>query len=627
MSRKIEGDEDTLPYVGQVGLCELGQDGVILIDSEDLQSAFNLFEMPLGWRGFFVYRSPVSGHLLGLATDEPTWVALRPDGDLYLLYLDSVDQLRPVSKAMLSVCEGRASPEHQRFEATCQRFGLPTNASKRLAGALQGSLQGGELLGDVGVFMLHPDKMRFTIAACLSLLASPKWERRAVAGLVGRLVFGAAFRRPLMATFQDVFRYMGSGAGAVTPGDAAVDEVLVNLALLPLAFTNLRAALHQKMYCTDASPTGAGACVAELFKRPFGCSSPLDVICVECRRDLTEDTARGTDMDCPLRCGRKVCSLDCFSMHRRCCPWRDQGVPRFSERFSGGEARLSKAMCQEGFDALAPFDWARSYEMDVFSQDGKRLVGLPGFEGPSHRAPRSPLPHHVSSPGAPHLFRRPPASGAHNPQGRASCHGCGPCRCPPPIWHRFGKPTRWRCAQFATTRGVSFPWSIPEIAGLVDLARSHGVYLAIFSHCCYAGSVDKPANQQLQSLRGPPLPPWPKGRPASVYTGTTKFVVPSEEEPPYPEQLCLTYAQTARNMLSLPSYVGAVMKGIRHRCTAPCPIFTRWRPPWFPVSKRPVSRRCCASAITEVLTFASPSKCTGSAWSTLTLPIAGFGRR
>ena len=40
VSRKIEGDESTLPYVGQVGLCELEAEGAIVIDSEDLQSAF-----------------------------------------------------------------------------------------------------------------------------------------------------------------------------------------------------------------------------------------------------------------------------------------------------------------------------------------------------------------------------------------------------------------------------------------------------------------------------------------------------------------------------------------------------------------------------------------------------------
>ena len=59
------------------------------------------------------------------------WKSL-PEGDRYLLYLDSVDQLRPVSKAMARLVSGEASEEHERFEKVCQDMGLPRNESKRL---------------------------------------------------------------------------------------------------------------------------------------------------------------------------------------------------------------------------------------------------------------------------------------------------------------------------------------------------------------------------------------------------------------------------------------------------------------------------------------------------------------
>ena len=110
----------------------------------------------------FVYRKQVRGGVLGLPHDEMTWVSLRtvpmgwlsavgivqqairtlafeeaglprqfeiqknkelPEGERFLLYLDSVDQLRPVSQAMRKVVEGQASPEHQRFEEACRRCG------------------------------------------------------------------------------------------------------------------------------------------------------------------------------------------------------------------------------------------------------------------------------------------------------------------------------------------------------------------------------------------------------------------------------------------------------------------------------------------------------------------------
>ena len=173
VSQKISGDEGTLPYVGQVSLLPFPNEQEILIDSEDMQSAFNLFSMPLGWRGMFCYEKQAKGTCLGLDTEELCYVSLKtvpmgwisavgvvqaairtlafdmakiplgkevqkwkslPEGDRYLLYLESVDQLRPVSKAMARLVSGEASEEHRRFEEVCQEMGLPRNESKRLAG-------------------------------------------------------------------------------------------------------------------------------------------------------------------------------------------------------------------------------------------------------------------------------------------------------------------------------------------------------------------------------------------------------------------------------------------------------------------------------------------------------------
>lgn len=148
VSQKIEGSEGTLPYVGQVSLLHIPEEHEVVIDSEDMASAFNLFEMPLGWRGLFVYEKQVPAHVLGLEGDKPTYVSLRtvpmgwlsavgvvqeairylaftvaklppsgeiqkwkelPRGQRFLLYLDSVDQLRVVSRGMVKVLEGKPS--------------------------------------------------------------------------------------------------------------------------------------------------------------------------------------------------------------------------------------------------------------------------------------------------------------------------------------------------------------------------------------------------------------------------------------------------------------------------------------------------------------------------------------
>ena len=256
VSAKIPGGEGTLPYVGQVLLLNVPREDEVIVDSEDLQSAFNLFEMPPGWRGLFCYEKKVPGRCLGLDHDEPTFVALKtvpmgwlsavgivqaairhlafkeaglpmtqelqknkplPEGDRFLLYLDSVDQLRVVSRAMSSVILGESSAEHKKLEATCERFGLPRNSSKRLAGALRGSLQGGELVSQEGVFMLEPTKMQMDVGMCLALAALPKWGRKEISGVVGRLVFAGAFRRPLLSALSAVFHLNQKTGNQVVP--------------------------------------------------------------------------------------------------------------------------------------------------------------------------------------------------------------------------------------------------------------------------------------------------------------------------------------------------------------------------------------------------------------------------
>ena len=146
VSIKVQGDESTLPYVGQVLLLNVPRKHEVLIDSEDMESAFNLFLMPEGFRGLFCYEKQVPGTCLGLDSSDPTWVSLRtvpmgwlsavgivqaairhlafveaglpleaevrkgkamPKKEKFLLYLDSVDQLRVVSKKMADKSRSR----------------------------------------------------------------------------------------------------------------------------------------------------------------------------------------------------------------------------------------------------------------------------------------------------------------------------------------------------------------------------------------------------------------------------------------------------------------------------------------------------------------------------------------
>jgi len=70
---------------------------------------------------------------LPLEAEVQKWMEL-PAGDRLLLYLDSVDQLRIVSKPLAKLCAGENSEEHTRFKEACIRKGLPRTQQSRWQG-------------------------------------------------------------------------------------------------------------------------------------------------------------------------------------------------------------------------------------------------------------------------------------------------------------------------------------------------------------------------------------------------------------------------------------------------------------------------------------------------------------
>ncbi|CAE7461731.1 HYDIN [Symbiodinium sp. CCMP2592] len=304
----LPGDQDFLPYVAQLGLLLLEDNQTLMIEPEDLTSAFNLFRMPDAWLPYFSYAKKVPGHILG---SNEVWVrpglrvipmgwssavtimqaVLRnlvftkagvpesleiskvkeiPAEGGAVLYLDSFDQVRMVDTTLRAVEEGVASPEHERFRAACLERGFPLNASKSLAGALRGGIQGGVLDGDKGLFQWEATKL---------------W--------VGIATLVAAFRRPLFAVFQEIFPLIERAKeGAVDPDPQVIDQMLTFVLLLPLASTSLRARVSGEISCSDASLWGGGAAVAQTARRPTVAAVEEDEVGVCARCGGVESWAR-----------------------------------------------------------------------------------------------------------------------------------------------------------------------------------------------------------------------------------------------------------------------------------------------------------------------------------------------
>ena len=431
----LPGDQDHLPYVAQLGLLVLEESQTLLIESEDLTSAFNLFRMPPSWQPYFSYGLKVPGWCMGSSEDwvrpaltvipmgwssavtlmqavlrnlvfrkakiplslEISKVKEIPQKGGAMLYLDSFDEIRVIDKACSEILEGTASEHHSAFKAACAESGLPLNAGKALVGAVHGGIQGGYLDGQKGTIGAGADRSRKLLLASLGLLMKAAWSEQDLRRWVGLATFVAVFRRPLFSIFQEVFPLIELARhGPVEPSPQVIDEVISFVLLLPLAFTSLRAHVHPEMSCTDASLSGGGAAVAKEAKLPPLAPEVIvdDETCSHCGGDwLWANGYQG--YPCPASCGRSFCSIWCVEGHRKLsCRRKNLLVPTFAEFFAGPEYPLTNAVAMNKVAVKLPFDREVNSNDDFWTPSGKERLesmDLDPLVVAKHWGPERPL--------------------------------------------------------------------------------------------------------------------------------------------------------------------------------------------------------------------------------------------
>ncbi|CAK0803465.1 unnamed protein product [Prorocentrum cordatum] len=297
----------------------------IWIDSEDMESCFNLFRMPPCWLGVFTFakqvpRSVVGGPAtefmyVGVRTVPMDWIgavdvmqpmaralvfktcefdpeaelhkerALPPGPEFAVVCMGGVDHLRKASAVLRRAGGPGESAGHHRFVEACANLNLPLNAGKSVVGSAHGALLGGEVDGIRGWLSHSRDKSGLLIAKALALLGVPVWHGGALQHWIGCFCCGASFRRPLFAVLQDVFSFAAAVEhGAKAPEAARADEVLAAAILAPLMYTNLRAPIRAAISCSDASEAGGGAAEATTFVRSLGRDFGCDAEALVARR-------------------------------------------------------------------------------------------------------------------------------------------------------------------------------------------------------------------------------------------------------------------------------------------------------------------------------------------------------
>ena len=400
---------------------------------------------------------------------------------------------------------------------------------------------------------------------CLVLIGSHKWQPRKVSGVVGRLIFAAAFKRPLLAGLAEVFYHFGGHGDARTAREGAYDEVIAMVGLIPLAFTNVRARIHAGIQATDASPTGAGSCAATQLKRKQGSCNSADLTCGLCRREMADFIGRGEEIECPKLCGLRCCSLPCYLQHRGVCRLSSLQIPIFSERWSGPNAPTTLAMLQAGFDVLEPFDIQRGQRTDFFSDQGKPVwknldLATPDIE---HHAPEyttfSKARGHNTREGPRALRDEQHVMGFPWLRGDEAVY----------VRHsnRMALRSIKRCEE-VHDQGGAFTLEHPYMSWMwfmkpaMTLASRQGVRMAVFSQCCFGGRAGKwtalltNSSDIFQALHRPKC-----AHSATRGSGLDRRRMEMESE--YPEKLALALAEAASFHMRMDLRVNRAMEAHR----------------------------------------------------------------
>ena len=420
VTEPIPGSQDTLPYIGQMTGLMLEENEALFLESEDLQSAFNLFSVPDNWLGFFAYAKKVDSSAFGLPPGKQIRPALSvvpmgwhsavalvqeavrelvfnragvpkslsiekgkplpPGPNFAVVYLDNFDEIRVIRKLDAELTdEGQEmSDYHKKFNLVCDQAGLPRNLGKQLIHAYSGGMQGGHFDGLKGVLKIGPDKLRNYIQLSMALLSRKQWKEFHLRHWAGKTAFMATFKRSLFAGMACIFTAIeNSTRGPIRPFSVVLDEIFILMVQSPLSQTNLRASMSMEVSCTDASPTGGGSGVATKFKPNPISSHPVVEFkgtCGTCDKEMATSTMHQR-YKCPSKCGKVLCSIGCLSKHRLLCCRDEYPKMVFGERFSGPEYPLTKAAGLQGLHVQPPLDILREGDSwDFFTPTGKERL-------------------------------------------------------------------------------------------------------------------------------------------------------------------------------------------------------------------------------------------------------------
>ena len=304
----MQGDLNTLASSTSWTQFVLGTNEVLLWSGDDQRGAFYAWELPTAWRPFMAFAWPVPGHLVGGALGSMEYVASRvipmgwiqavslfqhlhrslgmseePEGaghslrkewrrdrpvpqtsdgkvtEFVQFYLDDFDCPEVVPSVGWEGLVGKPSETHVKQREAYKRWGVGISEDKAHVRDPKVIRMGAEvdgIRGSVGVPIGKKFEAAFFGLWCMGLRLPPT---KVLLMVLGRLVRCFEFRRPLMCLLHGIWP-KGSVLARKPLTSNNMQELLLAIAVLPLACADLRAPISNMVTCSDASEAGGGLC-------------------------------------------------------------------------------------------------------------------------------------------------------------------------------------------------------------------------------------------------------------------------------------------------------------------------------------------------------------------------------
>ena len=348
-------------------------------------SAFNLFRMPVPWRGAFTYAKQVPASVcpggdpntmvhLAITTVPMGWVGavdvihhvarnivfklarvpsttevrprgLFPDhGPYSLVCMDGIDIVSRVRQAGTrrdgtSATRRGENSLAERFQEVDQRWASRCTRGKGWSELRVAPFWEQKSTVSEGNVRHGRKKGHALVLRTLLLLETARWTATPLQHCVGLITFAAGFRRQLLALFESVYKDITDHDDfrPFSPSDTAVTELLLAALCVPLAAVDLRSPIRPVISTSDASHAGGGAAEARSFLPNL--NPAVQALSEAQAEEANEEAAfvekgltchpccfsvagNSATAPCPWRCGFGSCSPQCYVVHLDECRLR-----------------------------------------------------------------------------------------------------------------------------------------------------------------------------------------------------------------------------------------------------------------------------------------------------------------